>query len=148
MRAVFGALGEKLARWLPFAVKLALGVGLAGLVAGCHLDRDRERWERSTSGRNLVVDLLQRYGFTPRERLAPLAKLDKSVTSLILLPGAIVDDDGWQAIATWIGDGGTLFIAGGNRTLPDWVGAKIVNDPPATAKAVSTAPSPLTVPPA
>ena len=148
MMDVVGLLGEKLAAWLPFAIKLTLGLGLAGLVASCHFDRERERWERSTSGRNLVVDLLQRYGFTPRERLAPLAKLDKSVTSLILLPGAIVDDDGWQAIATWIGDGGTLFIAGGNRTLPDWVGAKIVNDPPATAKAVSTAPSPLTVPPA
>jgi len=144
MMDVVGLLGEKLAAWLPFAVKLALGVGLAGLVAGCHLDRDRERWERSTSGRNLVVDLLQRYGFTPRERLAPLAKLDKSVTSLILLPGAAVDDDGWQAIATWIGEGGTLFVAGGNRTLPDWIGATVVNDPPAT----TTVPAPLTVPPA
>ena len=145
---VTGLLGEKLAAWLPFAVKLALGLGLAGLVASCHFDRDRERWERSTSGRNLVVDLLQRYGFTPRERLAPLSKLDQTVSSLLLLPGASVDEDGWQSIATWVAEGGTLFVAGGNHTLPTWIGATVVNDAAAAATSVSpsTSPSPLTVP--
>jgi hypothetical protein len=145
MLDVVGLLGEKLAGWLLFAVKIALGVGLAGLVTSCHLDRERERWERSTSGRNLVVDLLQRYGFTPRERLAPLSKLDKSVSSLVLLPGASIDEAGWQSIATWVSEGGTLFVAGGNHTLPSWIGATVVNDPAAASASISA--EPLTVPP-
>jgi hypothetical protein len=94
MLDVVGLLGEKLAGWLPLAIKLGLGLGLAGLCVSCHFDRERDRWERSTSGRILVVDLLQRYGFTPRERLAPLAKLDKSASTLLLLPGTSVDPAG------------------------------------------------------
>jgi hypothetical protein len=138
MMDVVGLLNEKLAVLLPVLVKLAVGVGLAGLLGSCNLDRERDRWERSTSGRVLVVDLLQRYGFTPRERLAPLAKLDKTDSSLVLLPGAAVDEAGWQAMARWIGDGGTLFIAGGDRKLPDWIGATIVADSATSTTATST----------
>jgi hypothetical protein len=144
MMDVVGLLNERLAVLLPLLVKLALGVGLAGLLAGCNFDRERDHWDRSTSGHVLVVDLLQRYGFTPRERLAPLAKLDKTVSSLVLLPGASVDDTGWQAVAHWIGEGGTLFIAGGDRTMPAWLGATIVADPPSTS--TSPAKEPLRVP--
>ena len=64
MLDVVGLLGERLAACVPFIV----AVGLAGLLAGCGDDRDS--WEHSTSGRVLVVDLLKRYGFTARERLA------------------------------------------------------------------------------
>jgi hypothetical protein len=135
MMDVVGLLNEKLAVLLPLVVKLAVGVGFAGLLASCNLDRDRDRWDRSTSGRVLVIDLLKRYGFTPRERLAPLAKLDKTDASVVLLPGATVDEAGWQAMARWIGEGGTLFIAGGDRKLPDWIGATIVAEPPSTTAA-------------
>jgi hypothetical protein len=141
---VVGLLGEKLAAWLPLVFKLGLGIGLAGALASCHFDRERERWERSTSGRNLVVDVLQRYGFTPRERLAPLAKLDTSVSSLVLLPGASVDDDGWQAIANWIGEGGALFVAGGGTRCPTGSAPRSTNAP--TSISTSTSPEPLTVP--
>ena len=116
MLDVVGLLGERLAACLPFLVNLGLGLGLATLVAGCSVDRDR--WDHSPSGRAGVIDLLQRYGFTPRERLASLAKIDKSVSALVLLPGATVDDASWEAIATWTGEGGALIVAGGQRTLP------------------------------
>ena len=104
MSGVVGLLAERLAACLPFVINLGLGIGLATLVAGCSVDRDR--WDHSPSGRAGVIDLLQRYGFTPRERLTTLSKIDKSVSTLVLLPGATVDDASWTAIATWTGAGG------------------------------------------
>ena len=139
MLDVVGLLGERLAACVPFIV----GLGLAGLLAGCSVDRDS--WEHSTSGRVLVVDLLKRYGFTARERLASLSKLDASVSSLLLLPDTRVEDADWNAIAKWTGEGGTLIVAGGQRTLPEWIGATIVSDAPATP--ATNSPPPLTVPP-
>jgi len=142
MLDVVGLLGERLAACVPFIV----AVGLAGLLAGCGDDRDS--WEHSTSGRVLVVDLLKRYGFTARERLAPLSKLDASVSSLLLLPDTRVEDADWNAIAKWTGEGGALIVAGGTRALPEWIGATIVADTAATpATPATTSPPPLTVPP-
>ncbi len=139
MLDVVGLLGERLAACVPFIV----AVGLAGLLAGCSVDRDS--WEHSTSGRVLVVDLLKRYGFSARERLASLSKLDASVSSLLLLPDTRVEDAEWNAIAKWTGEGGTLIVAGGNRTLPEWIGATLVTDAPGAP--VTNSPPPLTVPP-
>ena len=139
MLDVVGLLGERLAACVPFIV----AVGLAGLLAGCSVDRDS--WEHSTSGRVLVVDMLKRYGFSARERLASLSKLDASVSSLLLLPDTRVEDADWNAIAKWTGEGGTLIVAGGPRTLPEWIGATIVTDAPAAPATKS--PPPLTVPP-
>ncbi len=144
MLDVVGLLGERLAAFLPFVVNLGLGLGLCTLVAGCSIDRDGG-WDHSPSGRAGVFDLLQRYGFTPRERLASLAKIDKSVSALVLLPGASVDDATWEAIGTWTGEGGALIVAGGQRKLPSWIGAQPEADPASPAKA--TSPVPLTVAP-
>jgi hypothetical protein len=138
---VVGLLGERLAACLPFVVHLGLGVGLCTLIAGCAVDRDR--WDHSPSGRAGVIDLLQRYGFSPRERLASLAKIDKSVSALVLLPGAAVDDASWKALGSWAGEGGSLIIAGGKRTLPAWVGAQLEMD---TTSSSAMSPVPLTVP--
>jgi hypothetical protein len=138
---VVGLLAERLAGWLPVAVKLALALGLAGSLAACNLDRDR--WDRSPSGRAGVVDLLERCGFTPRERLTTLAKIDASVSSLVLLPGADVDDAGWNAIASWVGGGGMLIVAGGGRRLPAWIGATVAGTDPPTAAPIS---APIAVP--
>jgi hypothetical protein len=140
MLDVVGMLSEKLAAWLPFVVKLCLGAALAGLVSGCS-DR-RDSWDRSPSGRAGVTDLLERYGFKPRERLAPLAKLDGSVSSLVLLPGAAVDDAAWTTIGNWTAEGGTLIVAGGQRVLPPWIGVTIAID-----KDSAPTSAPLTVPP-
>ena len=90
MLDVVGLLGERLAACAAVR-RRRLGLGLR-LLAGCSIDRDS--WEHSPSGRAGVVDLLQRYGFTPRERLASLAKLDKSVSALVLLPDARVERRG------------------------------------------------------
>ena len=139
MLDVVGLLGERLAACVPFIA----AIGLAALLAGCSDDRDS--WEHSTSGRVLVVDLLKRYGFTARERLASLSKLDATVSSVLLLPDTRVEDADWNAIAKWTGEGGTLIVAGGTRTLPEWIGATIVTDPPATP--ATNSPPPLTVPP-
>jgi hypothetical protein len=121
MLDVMGLLSERLAVWLPFLVKIGLGVALAGAVSGCTIDRDR--WDRSPSGRAGVVDLLERYGFTPRDRLVALTKLDKSVSALVVLPTTNVDEASWQNIASWTGEGGCLIVAGGNHKLPEWIGA-------------------------
>jgi hypothetical protein len=153
LTGVVGLLGEKLAACLPFVINLGLGLGLATMLAGCSIDRDR--WDHSPSGRAGVIDLLQRYGFTPRERLIALSKIDKSVSSLVLLPGASVDEAGWDAIAAWTSDGGSLLIAGGQRTLPAWIGAQAAPEaagpatPTPTPKPAPTPtpkPAPLTVP--
>jgi len=141
MMDVLGLLNERLAAVLPFIVKLTVGLGLAGMLASCNFERGGG--DRATSGRVLVWDLLKRYGFTPHERLAPLAKIDKSVSSLVLLPGANMDEAAWQGIATWIGEGGTLLVAGGDHTLPDWIGATIS----VRQGAASTTAEPLAVSP-
>jgi hypothetical protein len=140
MLDVMGLLGERLAACAPFIA----AVGLAGLFAGCTINRDA--WDRSPSGRAGVVDLLQRYGFNARERLASLSKLDASASSLLLLPDAVLDEPSWQAIARWTAEGGSLMVVGGARTLPDWIGATIVADTPAKSTATSSSPAPLTVP--
>jgi hypothetical protein len=140
MTDVVGLLGERLAAWLPFVAV----IGLTGLFAGCSINRDA--WDRSPSGRAGVVDLLQRYGFGARERLASLSKLDAAASSLLLLPGATVDEASWQAIASWTAEGGTLIIAGGERTLPEWIGATIGPDVEPKTAAPASSPAPLTVP--
>ena len=122
MSGVLGLLGDRLAALLPLLVNLGLGLGLATMLAGCSVDRDQ--WDHSPSGRAGVVDLLHHYGFTPRERLTALTKIDKSVSALVLLPGASVDDAAWEAIAGWASEGGSLIVAGGQRTLPAWIGAQ------------------------
>src|SRR6185503_11009951 len=71
------------------------------------------------------------------------AKIDKSVSSLVLLPGANMDEAAWQGIATWIGEGGTLLVAGGEHALPDWIGATVT----ARRGAVSVTAEALTVSP-
>src|SRR5262249_53020934 len=86
--------------------------------------------------------MLRRYGFNPRERLTSFSRLDKSVSSLVLLPAAKIDDAGWDAIANWVGDGGALLVAGGNHKLPPWIGAS----PVANESWAAAAPGPLTVP--
>ena len=142
MGGVVGLLAERLAACLPFVINLGLGIGLSTMVAGCSVDRDR--WDHSPSGRAGVVELLQRYGFTPRERLTTLAKIDKSVSALVLLPGATVDDASWAALATWTGAGGALIVAGGLRTVPAWVGAQPAQ--PTADGADLASPAPLIVP--
>jgi hypothetical protein len=141
MSDVTGMLSERLllGAWLPFALKLALAAALGGLVGGCTVNRDS--WDSSPSGRAGVVELLERYGFKPHDRLTPLAKLDSTVASLVVLPGANVDDAAWTAIGSWTAEGGTLLIAGGERALPAWIGVTIAGD--TKAGAVS---APLTVP--
>jgi hypothetical protein len=125
---VLGLLSEKLAALLPvtLVVKVGLAFALGALFAGCKINRDV--WDRSPSGRAGVFDLLERYGFKPRERLASLSKIDSSVPSLVLLPGANVDDAGWAAIGTWVGEGGTVIVAGGERVLPPWMNVTIADD--------------------
>jgi hypothetical protein len=142
MGDVTGMLSERLllGAWLPFAVKLALAAALGGLVAGCTVNRDS--WDLSPSGRAGVVDLLERYGFKPHDRLTTLAKLDSAVSSLVMLPGANVDDAAWTAIGSWTAEGGTLLIAGGERALPSWIGVTLTGE--AKAGAMS---APLTIPP-
>jgi hypothetical protein len=146
MLDVVGLLGERLAAFFPFAAAALL----AGLIAGCTTS-SRDDWDHSPSGRAGVVDLLKRYGFNARERLASLSKIDASASSLLLLPAASVDEAGWQAIANWAGEGGTLIVAGGARKLPDWIGAGIPADDAAKSRPASKAPAaaspePLTVP--
>ena len=139
MLDVMGLLQERLASSLLVVVKVGLGLALAGTLAGCAVNRDR--WDRSPSGRAGVVDLLERYGFTPRERLVALNKLDKTVSSMVILPTTNVDEAGWQGIASWTGDGGCLIVAGGVHKLPEWIGAKIVDEqPPASTPPVKPSP--------
>jgi hypothetical protein len=45
----------------------------------------------------------------------------------VLLPGAQMRDDDWQAVKTWLDHGGrSLVVAGGKRQLPAWIGAHVV----------------------
>jgi hypothetical protein len=45
---------------------------------------------------------------------------------LVLLPGAQLGDEEWKAVRTWVFAGNSLVVAGGTRTLPDWIGARVV----------------------
>lgn len=111
-------------------------IGVLLLAGACG---QRSDWEYSPSGRAGVVDYLGRRGFKVRERLLSLAKIGESeVDELILLPGAQVGDAEWNALKHWVLDQeGSLVIAGGARTLPGWIGMRIVNMQAAQPQPVS-----------
>jgi hypothetical protein len=125
-------------------VLFALGAvgSLLGLAA-CGLDR--EGWDDSPSGQAGVLDLLKRYGFEARERLAPLAKIGSTGSSgagpdiVVLLPEIEVPKEDWAKLDSWVTDGGTLIVAGASRELPPWLPVKL------STKA-ATVSAPITVP--
>lgn len=101
-------------------------IGVVLLAGACG---QRSDWEHSPSGRAGIVDYLGRCGFKVHERLLSLAKIGESeIDELILLPGAQLGDAEWNALKHWVFEqNGSLVIAGGARTLPPWVGMRIVN---------------------
>jgi hypothetical protein len=116
--AVTGLLAERIGILL---------VGL-GLLLGGACGQPRADWEHSPSGRAGVIAFLGKRGFNVHERLLSVAKIGESHTEqLVLLPGAHVDEEEWKALKTWVDIGGkSLFIAGGRRELPAWIGMRVV----------------------
>jgi hypothetical protein len=131
------------------------GVLLLALLVAASCGEPRGDWEYSPSGRAGVIAFLGERGFTVRERLSAVAKLGKhkpaddrpaadgkpapaKATQLVLLPGAQMGDDDWQAVKTWLDQGGrSLVVAGGKRPLPPWLGARIVEAETAPAEAIT-----------
>jgi hypothetical protein len=125
---VIGLLAERI------GMLIVLGVVLLASACG-----QRSDWEYSPSGRAGVVDYLGRRGFKVHERLLSLAKIGEGeLDELILLPGAQVGDTEWTAIRHWVVEQeGSLVIAGGARTLPAWIGMRIVNKQAAQSQSVT-----------
>jgi hypothetical protein len=107
---------------------------LLGLVLGagsCRLDRGA--WDHSPSGRAGVMALLQKYGFETHERWSGLEKLGQAeggaaLDQLLLMPNANIDDAGWAALRTWIGQAGHTLIVTADRELPDWLGKRSIEE--------------------
>ena len=116
---VVGLIARRLAQ--PLAILLLCGFGSA--LTGCAFQRVER--DQAPSGHAAVLAFLQQYGFEARERLSALTSTDDPTGQLVVLPGATVDEAGWTAIEQWVDDGGTLFVAGGDRELPDWIGVAI-----------------------
>ena len=138
--------------WMRVTGLLAERIGmvlvLAGLLVLGACGQPREDWDHSPSGRAGVVAYLGKRGFKVHERLLSVAKINESKPSegksgeskagestsndsdaeqLILLPGAPLGDEEWKALKAWIAVGDhALIVAGGRRTLPDWIGTRIV----------------------
>jgi Domain of unknown function (DUF4129) len=111
------------------AERLVLLLFVAGLsLLGTACGQPRDDWEHSPSGRAGVVQFLTQRGFKVHERLLSLAKInDSKVEQIVLLPGAQVGDDEWKALRAWILESNhALVIAGGQHTLPDWIGMRTV----------------------
>jgi hypothetical protein len=106
------------------------------LLSGC--GQPRADWEHSPSGRAGVVTYLGKRGFDVHERLLTVAKIaDSKAHQLVLLPGAQMGDDEWKAVRTWIFAGNSLVVAGGTRTLPDWIGEHVVEKAATKTEAVA-----------
>ena len=98
-------------------------VGLAALLAGCSIDRDQ----------------LGSFAVGPRGRRRPAAALrlhrrasawprcpssTRPCRRWCCCPAPASSDATGTAIATGPAKGGTLIVAGGERTLPEWIGAR------------------------
>jgi hypothetical protein len=106
------------------------------LLSGCGQPRDD--WEHSPSGRAGIVAYLGKRGFDVHERLLTVAKIAESKAhQLVLLPGAQLGDDEWKALRAWIFAGNSLVIAGGPHSLPDWIGARVVEKGGSKTEAVA-----------
>jgi hypothetical protein len=128
--------------WLRVTRLLAERLGpllvLCLLLSGGACGQPRADWEHSPSGRAGVIAYLGKRGFDVHERLLTVAKIaDSKANQLVLLPGAHLDDDEWKAVFRWVVDGeNSLLIAGGNRTLPAWVGARMAQEPLAKSEPI------------
>lgn len=120
-------------------------VSLLGFALACGQPRDD--WEHSPSGRAAVVAYLGKRGFDMHERLLTLTKIaDSKAHQLVLLPAAHLDDDEWKAVRAWVAAGNSLVIAGGTRTLPEWIGARILAEtPPSTSASTVKATSAMKI---
>jgi len=92
-----------------------------------------------------VLSFLQHSDFDARERLTPLTKIEsargdseepvaravparasrRATEQLLILPGARLGQEEWDAIHLWVRRGGNLFVAGVTRPLPAWTGAEL-----------------------
>ena len=140
MLDVVGLLGERLAACVPFIVARRPG----------RLARGLQRRSRSLG----AFGLGPRPGRRPAEalRIQPPANAwprcpssTRPCRRCCCCPTPASTKPAGRRSRGWAGEGGTLIVAGGQRTLPDWIGARIVSDAPAAP--ASKSPPPLTVPP-
>ncbi|MFT3767780.1 MAG: DUF4129 domain-containing protein [Minicystis sp.] len=77
----------------------------------------------SPSGMQAIADLLAQQKIDVHFRSEPFEKLE-GPTTLVLVPGVQVDDEGWKKLLTWVRDrGGRLVLAG--VAPPQELGIKI-----------------------
>jgi hypothetical protein len=132
---VFSLVTKLLTERIGLSLVLAV-LFLSGIACGI----PRSSWDTSPSGRAGVIEYLGKRGFKVHERLLSVAKIDgakadgkdeskkeNTIEQLVLLPGAQLGNDEWQAVEKWALRGGrTLIVAGGRKELPAWIDIRIV----------------------
>ncbi|WP_441288366.1 DUF4350 domain-containing protein [Sorangium sp. KYC3313] len=128
---IFRAVMDRVVPLVSRALALALvAFGLsAALSCTPHGGGDEGGGDRSPSGTQAVLEVLEEQGFKARRRGEALTAPDRAL-ALVVLPGAAIDDATWKDLFAWVSDeGGTLFLAGLPR-LPDEVelGLRVAQD--------------------
>ncbi|WP_437869642.1 DUF4350 domain-containing protein [Sorangium sp. So ce363] len=129
-RAVMDRVVPLVSRALALAfVAFGLSAALSCISCTPHAGGDEGGGDRSPSGTQAVLEVLDEQGFKARRRGEALAAPDRAL-ALVVLPGATIDDATWKDLFAWVSDkGGTLFLAGLPR-LPDEVelGLRVAQD--------------------
>lgn len=117
----------ELARSAASTAVVLLLVAIA-VACGSYATSSDYPWNRSPSGVDAVVELLESHDHRVRWRMSELAELEERGT-IVLLEGAAPSEAEWAALQEWVSTrGGALVVADGGP-WPPWVGAQPVGDP-------------------
>lgn len=111
-RAVIDRVVPLVSRALALAI-LFIGLGSAASCADLGGEGGGDfHSDASPSGLAAIGDLLKKRGYSVRYRTEPLAAIEGK-TTLVILPGARVDAEGWKRLMTWAdAEDGRLVLAG------------------------------------
>jgi hypothetical protein len=115
-----------LGRVLPVVSRTLAALALIAFVFGAaSCGRSRGPSDDTPGGSHAVMELLEKSGFTPHQRLTPLAKIESDAGTLVLLRGARVDAATWNKLLEWIEAGHTLVVANSSHHLPVQFGVEM-----------------------
>lgn len=100
-------------------------------VIACDVAQESFPWRTSPSGNDGVIEWLRKGGAEVSWRESSLHAIARGGV-IVLLENSAPDDEEWNALRTWVRDGGRLVIAG-RVTTPAWIDGEIVGAPYADA---------------
>ncbi len=141
-RSVSGRVMALLERVAAVGFVLAFGLALAGSLS-CNSSL-RSDWADSPSGSAAVSAFLTASGIDARERLRPLAALERELSEppadgdakdqtarvprqIVILPDAELGDRDWNGLQAAVQNGRMTVVVAGPRALPAWIDVELVS---------------------